>query len=87
MRHIHLTKYKFNTLIWAMPTGVQNVLEEVERFFKHKLPGMKSQFYNIHITGLQIDDNETRELIENIIKDTSKKIAPVYTELYKIVWD
>jgi hypothetical protein len=87
MRHIHLTKYKFNTLIWAMPTGVQNVLEEVERVFKHKLPGMKSQFYNIHITGLQIDDNETRELIENIIKDTSKKIAPVYTELYKIVWD
>jgi hypothetical protein len=87
LRHIYLTKFKFDTLVWAIPTGMQNMLEEVERFFKHKLPGMKSQFYNIHITGLQIYDTETRELIENIIRDTSMKVSPAHTELYKVIWD
>lgn len=87
LRHIYLTKYNFETITWAMPTGKQNIIEEIERFFKHKLPNMKSQYYNIHITNLKIDNQQTKELIERAIRDTSKKLAPAYTELYKIIWD
>ena len=70
-----------------MATGNQNYLEEVSRFFKFKLPGLKSQYYNIRINGLQISDSNTRIMIESIIKDNLKKIVPSYAELFKIVWE
>jgi type VI protein secretion system component Hcp len=70
-----------------MPTGMQSYVEEIVRFFKFKMPGQKSQYYNIHLKGLQIQDVDVRQIIEGIIKDTIQKIAPLYTSLYKIVWD
>jgi hypothetical protein len=87
IRHIYLTKFNFKNLVWNMPTGTQSYVEEIVRFFKFKMPGQKSQYYNIHLKGLQIQDVEVRQIIEGIIKDTIQKIAPLYTSLYKIVWD
>lgn len=87
IRHIYLTKYDFKDLIWNMPTGVQSYIEEIVRFFKFKMPGQKSQYYNIHLNGLQIENEDVRLIIEGIIKDTIQKIAPLYTSLYKIIWD
>jgi len=86
LKHLYLTNYTFKEITWTLPTGPQNILEEVERFFKHKLPGMKSQYYNIHIIGIQYE-NDIKEMIETAIKQALVKIAPVYTELNTIVWD
>ena len=61
--------------------------KEIERFFKHKLPGNKSQYYNIRLVNLGITDLTTRTIIEEIIKDTVTKISPAYTELYRIIWE
>jgi hypothetical protein len=87
IRYIYLNKFDYHDLKWNMPTGNQSYLEEIERFFKFKLPGAKSQYYNIRLIGLQITDENTRTMIEDIIKNTIKKIAPAYAELYKIVWE
>lgn len=85
--HIYRLQYNFNDIVWNIPTGTQSYIEEVERFFKHKLPGMKSQFYNIRLIGLNITNIEIRNMIEGIIKDNLKKIVPAYAELYKIIWE
>jgi hypothetical protein len=69
-----------------MPTGTQSYVEEVERFFKHKLPGQKSHMYNIRIANLDIDNEDTRNVIEQTIRNTIDKVTPAYTELYKINW-
>lgn len=87
IRHLYLNKYDFKDLKWNMPTGLQSYIEEIVRFFKFKMPGQKSQFYNIRLVGLKIDDIETRTIIEDIIKDTVNKISPLYTSLYKIIWE
>lgn len=87
IRHIFLTKFDINDLLWNIPTGLRSYTEEISRFFKFKMPGQKSQYYNIHLNGLQIENIEVREIIENIIKDSLKKISPLYTSLYKIIWD
>jgi hypothetical protein len=87
IRYIYLNKFDYHELIWNMATGNQNYLEEISRFFKFKLPGLKSQYYNIRINGLQISDSNTRIMIENIIKDNLKKIVPSYAELFKIIWE
>jgi hypothetical protein len=86
IRNLYLDKYKFTDLVWNIPTGNQNYIEEIVRFFKFKLPGQKSQYYNINLIGLQIEDENLKIIIENIIKDTIKKVAPAYAELYKIIW-
>ena len=87
IRHIYLTKFDFNDLVWNMPTGVQSYVEEIVSFFKFKMPGQKSQYYNIHLRGLQIQDESVRQIIEDIIKNSIQKIAPLYTSLYKIIWE
>ncbi len=87
IRHLYLTKFNFKDLIWNMPTGLQSYVEEITKFFKFKMPGQKSQFYNIRLIGLNITDLTTREIIEDIIKDVIKKVSPLYTSLYKIIWE
>ena len=67
-----------------LPIGVQSFIEEIERFFKHKLPGSKSQMFNIKLNGLNITNTYTRATIEAIIRDTVTKIAPVHTQLYQV---
>jgi hypothetical protein len=61
-------------------------VEEIERFFKFKLPGSKSQLFNIKITGFRTSSEETKQTIEGIISNTIENVAPAYTELYKITW-
>jgi len=85
--HIYMNKYHFEDIDWNMSSGLQNYIEEIERFFKFKMPGSKSQYFNIRLIGLNITDLEVRKVIEDIISDTVKKISPAYTELYKIKWD
>lgn len=87
IRHIYLNKFIYHDIKWNMPTGDQSYLEEVERFFKFKLPGLKSQYYNLKLKGLNITDAATKELIEDIIKNTIKKVTPAYAQLYTIIWE
>jgi hypothetical protein len=85
--HIYRTKYDFNNIVWNMPIKTQYFLEEIDRFFKCKIPGMKSQFYNIKIKGLKIDNTEVQQMIEDIIKNTLSKTSPSYTKNFKIIWE
>jgi hypothetical protein len=87
IRRLYFLKYNIKDLVWNMPTGVQNYLEEIERFFKFKLPGQKAQYYNVKLVGLGVTDPEIRLTIEDIILKTVKKIAPAHAELLNIVWE
>jgi hypothetical protein len=87
IKHIELLHYNFHDMSWNMPVGMQSFIEEVERFFKQKLPGHKTQFYNIKLSHLNITNRNTRTIIEEIIRETVKRVAPAYTELYNIIWE
>ena len=87
IRYIYLSKFDYHNLEWNMSSGDQNYLEEIARFFKFKLPGAKSPYYNIKLRGLNIEDAGVRTMIEDIIKRNLKKIVPAYAELFKIVWE
>lgn len=84
---IHKMKQRFFDIDWHIPTGVQYYVEEVQKFFRQKLSGSKANHYNIRIIGLKIDNDEVKSEIERIIKNTVKKVVPVYTQLHKIKWD
>ena len=77
----------FNDLKWSCPTGKRYYIEQLERFFLHRLPGAKSNMFNIKIKNSNITDITLRSIVEkNIIASLSKTI-PVQTKLNSIIWE
>jgi len=76
----------YDDMLWNMPVGTNQYLEEIERFFQHRLPGNKSQFFNIRIRGYQPTTDEVRQVFEDSIREVITKIVPAYTQLKDIVW-
>lgn len=79
-------KVKAGDIVWNIPTAALQYVEVIDRFFKHKIPGSKSQFFNIRLTGSGITDTTTRQQIEEDIKLAVKQLKPAYTELLRIEW-
>jgi hypothetical protein len=74
-------------ITWNVPTAALQYIEGIDKFFKHRLPGAKSPFYNLKITGTQITDPNMRSIIESNIKKAVSNIQPAYTRLLNIIWD
>jgi len=73
-------------LIWNIPTSKIQYIEGIDRFFKHKLPGIKSPYFNIKISGTKIQDSKTKKVIEETLKNIVNQIKPLYTELLEVKW-
>jgi len=73
-------------LTWSLPTAKLQYVEGIERFFKHKLPGSKSPFFKIKISGSKITDSKMRAQVESVLKTAIEKTKPAYTELISINW-
>jgi len=73
-------------IVWNIPTTSLQYIEVIERFFKHRMPGIKSQFFNIKINGSKITDSITRKTIENTLREVIEKIKPAYTDLLRVEW-
>jgi hypothetical protein len=76
----------YDDMVWNMPVGSNQYLEEIERFFQHRLPGNKSQFFNLKIRGYQPSTPEVQQIFEDSIRQVITKIVPAYTQLKDIVW-
>jgi hypothetical protein len=84
---IYTNKFRYKDLIFNMPLKTDlYCIEEIDRFFKFKLPGAKSPYYNIKISGIKGLNDDLKLTIETIIRNSVKYIAPAYTELFKITW-
>lgn len=84
--YLFLDKYNYNDLKWNFKTKNLSYIEEINQFFRYSYKGSKSQFYNIILKGLNILNDDIKRIIEKVIRDTVKKITPVHTYLYKIIW-
>lgn len=78
---------QFNDLKWIINVGVRDYVEEIERFFLHRMPGSKSQFYDIKVKNSGIQDPRVKEIVENNLRAAATKVAPAYTRLRSIIWE
>lgn len=79
-------KLKPIDIVWNITTSPLQYVEVIDRFFKHKLPGSKSSFFNIRIKGSEVQDPVLRNQIENDIKIAVEKIKPAYTDILSVEW-
>lgn len=73
-------------MLWPYPTPSIQYMEEIQKLYKHKLPGAKSQFFNIKLAGTQITDPGTRALIETELRSFIEELKPSHADLLKINW-
>jgi hypothetical protein len=84
--------FKAKDMLWGIPTSPIQYVEGIERFFQHKIPGSKSQFYKIKIEGLNLNNvsdaqqNTIQKIIETYIYNAVDEVQPSYTELFDIEW-
>lgn len=78
---------EFNNVIWNIPTGPRGYIEEIERFFLHRMPGSKSQYFNVKIKNSGLTDPNVRKIVENNIINAVTRVAPAYTKLRSIIWE
>jgi hypothetical protein len=78
---------QFNDLRWSINVEGRDYIDEIERFFLHRLPGSKSQFYDIKVKNSGIQDPRVRTIVENNLRAAAIKVAPAYTTLRSIIWE
>ena len=82
--------YKYNqftNLSWTMNAPTRGYIEEIERFFLHRMPGSKSSFFNVKVKNSAIVDPAIRAIVENNIRNAVTSVAPAYTKLRSIIWE
>ena len=77
----------FTNLKWSTPTGERYYIEQIERFFLHRLPGAKSNMFNVKIKNSNITDLGLRSNIEKNIIAALNKTIPTHTKLKSIIWE
>jgi hypothetical protein len=78
---------QFTPLNWNSTSGQRSYIEEIDRFFIHRLPGQKSQYFDIKIKNSTITDTNIKSIIESNIKNILSQNTPVYANLRNIVWE
>lgn len=77
---------KIEPITLTLPTGKRNYIDHASKFYKHQIPGKKSQKINVNIlnealSGTEIQNYMNEELSESILKQ-----MPINSELEKINW-
>lgn len=78
---------RFTDLNWSAPTGQRAYIEKIDHFFLQRMPGSKSQYFNVRIKNSQITDPIVRGIIENNLVTAINNVAPAYTKLRSIIWE
>lgn len=73
-------------LYWSLPVPYIQYLEQVERMFKHKLPGSKASLYSLKISGASLYSQETKAVMEQQIKEIARTLNPSYADLLEVRW-
>jgi len=81
------SRYKINDLLFELPTGKRSYVENIDKFFKNKLPGRKSNLLNVSIQDTGITETALQQDITEEIFANIRKVLPANTKLNKVVWE
>jgi hypothetical protein len=79
-------KIQGQNITWSVPTAPLQYIETIDQFFKHRLPGQKSPFFKLKLSGLKITDPVIRQRIESEISLIVSQLSPAYSRLLSIEW-
>ena len=91
--YLHMAKYDIYPLYWNMEIYDKYHIEAIRRFYKMKMPGSKSQNYDVVVNGFAKDEDETGEFsllksdLKRMIGDSLPKISPTYAQNREVIFN
>lgn len=83
----NVLKTSYSDLKWDVPTQERSYIEEIERVFIHRVPGSKSNKYNLIINNSSHFDEETKNGIELSIREYVQDISPINTDINEVIFN
>lgn len=81
---LHLKQnYPISDVRFQIPTGKRNFVETIQQFFMFKVPGVKSNYFNVNVVNLPVSAG-LKEILNTSFVDVINKNKPTYTELNNI---
>ena len=71
---------------WIVPAGERSQLDHIDKFFKHRLPGRKSEKFDISLINSSISGTDIQQIISSNIKQGLSAICPVNSGVRNIEW-
>ena len=93
LSYIHMMKYDVQTMHWNMEIYDKYHIEAVRRFYKMKMPGSKSQNYDVVVNGYSPSGDEPEEFssvkssLSEMIKDSLPHVSPVYAHNRRVIFN
>jgi len=81
------SKEQINDLYFQLPTGKRSYVENIDKYFKFKLPGRKSNQFNVKILDTGITEEVLQKNISNNINENITSVIPANTRLNNIEWE
>jgi hypothetical protein len=77
---------EFYNIVFDIPSGRRNILDEIEFVFKNKVPGFKTGIFDLEVKNTGITDIALKLNLEKQIKQLLADVIPSYTKLRNIIW-
>lgn len=71
---------------WTIPSGSRQYLDIVDKMHKHRLPGRKSEMYDVSIINADVTDTTLQNTLTSTIVDTLTGTTPAHTVLRSFKW-
>ena len=82
---LYKEKISPTNLTWDVPSGRRNFMDVPSRFFKQRLPGSKSVYYNLYINDNLLSP-EIKDYLTVAITNKLRSITPAYSKLNSLQW-
>lgn len=70
----------------TLPTGKRNYIDHASKFYKHQIPGKKSQKINIDILNETLSGSDAQRYMNEKLSESILKQMPINSEVEKINW-
>ena len=73
-------------LMVSLPCGQRNEIEQIERIFSFNVPGSKSNSINVVIKNSDVNSEDIRNQIRDVVVERLKKVLPATTKINQITF-
>jgi hypothetical protein len=80
-------KLQFVDVPFNVVTPTRQYIEEIDKIAAHRVPGFKSNTFNIKIINSSSYNDNIKAMIENSICGALSKVTPIGSKLNKIQWE
>ena len=86
IRLLTYNNIKMDDLMISLPCGQRNEIDQMERIFSFNVPGNRSNYINVIVKDTNINNEQLRDKVREVLTEKLKKVLPVATKINSITF-